>query len=352
MPIAALEETLTPPDPPPSAGEFTIFQRVYGIPLVAAAIDKLHETLSTNVLTARPYAVAQGLSVVVYQCWQPVLRPLAPLIARVDDFANTIFDLAETRLPYLFYATPDDIMNSVHNTRVIFLDDARTTLDEGIKRPALHVAEGIDERLAPFLDYYEDHIEPLSYRSARSELDETQYQYQRALNLTKALTERIATLPSNQWQQTSFLFQRSVIQVQELSDAMLAQLHALQRTISALATSMQRSVTATRKQLTMTLVEAANALSAAIADLQATMTSEDLTTGERIDRVAYLTTSRINPLLERVRAGSYSEDEFGSCCEGESNRHCEEQPGSFCEDGPGQYLKDDVGSYHEEGKWP
>ena len=145
MPGAAFEETSTAPDPPPSAGEFTIFQRVYGIPLVAAAIDKLHETLSTNVLTARPYAAAQGLSVVVYQCWQPVLRPLAPLIARVDDFANTIFDLAETRFPYLFYATPDDIMNTIHNTRVILLDDARTTLDEGIKRPALHVAEGIDE---------------------------------------------------------------------------------------------------------------------------------------------------------------------------------------------------------------
>ncbi|KAL1713973.1 hypothetical protein EV715DRAFT_172602, partial [Schizophyllum commune] len=284
MPGAALEETSTTPDPPPSAGEFTIFQRVYDIPLVAAAIDKLHETLSTN--------------------------PLAPLIARVDVLANTIFDLAETRFPYLFDATPDDIMNVVYNTRATFFDDARTRLDEGIKRPALHVAEEIDERLAPFLDYYEDHIEPLGHKSARPtranehiELDGTQYQYQRVLGLANALIERIASVPFNRWQQTSFLLQRSTIQVQELSDAMLAQLHALQRTISYLATSMQRSVTAAQKQLRITLVEAVNALSATIADLQTTMTSEELTTGERIDRVVDLTTSRINPLLERVKAG-------------------------------------------------
>ncbi|KAL1734965.1 hypothetical protein EV714DRAFT_201366 [Schizophyllum commune] len=288
MPIAALEKTLTTPDPPPLAGKFTIFQRVYGIPLVAAAIDKLHETLSTN-------------------------RRLTPLIGRVDDFANTIFDLAETRFPYLFYATPEDIMNVAYERRATFFGDAQMTLDEGIKRPALHVAEGIDERLEPLLDYYEDHIEPLGDKSARStrpneqiEVQETQYQYQRALNLTKALLERITSVPSNQWQQTSFLFQRSVIQVQELSDAMLAQLHALQRTISYLATSMQRSVTAAQKQLRITLVEAVNALSATIADLQTTMTSEELTTGERIDRVVDLTTSRINPLLERVKAGSIS----------------------------------------------
>ncbi|KAL1673688.1 hypothetical protein EV122DRAFT_222113 [Schizophyllum commune] len=284
---AALEETSTTPDPPPSAGEFTILQRVYGIPLVAAAIDQLHETLSTN--------------------------PLAPLIARVDDFANTIFDLAETRFPYLFDATPEDIMDVIYNTRVTFSDDARTALDEGIKRPGLRVAEGIDERLTPFLNYYEGHIEPLGYKYARStranehtKPDETQYQYQRALSLSKALTERITYIPSNQWQQTSFLFQRSVIQVQELSDAMLAQLHALQRTIYHLATSMQRSVTAAQKQLAITLVEAANALSATIADLQTTLTSEELTAGERIDRVVDLTTSRINPLIERVRAGSIS----------------------------------------------
>ncbi|KAL1666015.1 hypothetical protein GGF50DRAFT_51618 [Schizophyllum commune] len=287
MPIAALEETLTPPDPPPAAGEFTIFQRVYGIPLVAAAIGKLHETLSTN-------------------------RRLAPLIGRVDDFANTIFDLAETRFPYLFYATPEDMMDVLHDTRATLVNDARTRLDEGIKRPALHLAEGIDERLAPFLDYYEDHIEPLGDKSARSstrpnehiEVHEMQYLYQRALSLANAVIERIASVPSNHWQQTSFLFQRSVIQVQELSDAMLAQLHALQRTISYLATSMQRSLTAAQKQLGITLVEAANALSTTITDLQATMTSEDLTTGERIDRVVGLTTSRINPLLERVRAGT------------------------------------------------
>ncbi|KAI4522034.1 hypothetical protein K525DRAFT_269273 [Schizophyllum commune Loenen D] len=352
MPSAIDDATSTKPDSSPSSGEFTIFHRVYGIPLVAAAIDKLHETLSTNVLTARPYAAAQGLSVVVYQCWQPVLRPLAPLIARVDVLANTIFDLAETRFPYLFDATPEDMMSVLYNTRATFFDDARTRLDEGIKRPGLRVAESIDERLTPVLDYYEDHIKPKLAGSTRAnehtELNGTQFQYQRALSLLKALTERIATLPSNQWQRTSFLFQRSIIQVQELSDAMLAQLHALQRAISYLATSMQRSVTATRKHLTITLVEAANALSATIAELQTTLASEDLTTGERIDRVVDLTTSRINPLLER----SYCEDEFESCCEGESNRHCEEQPGSFCEDGPGQYLKDDVGSYHEEGKWP
>ncbi|KAL1698687.1 hypothetical protein EV121DRAFT_284610 [Schizophyllum commune] len=361
--LAIVDATSTTPDSPPSAGEFTIFQRVYGIPLVAAALDKLHETLSTNVLTARPYAAAQGLAVVAYQCWQPVLKPLAPLIARVDVLANTILDLAETRFPYLLDATPEDMMDVLHDTRATFVNDARTRLDEGIKRPALHLAEGIDERLAPFLDYYEDHIEPLGDKSARStrpnehiEVHETQYQYQRALSLLKALIERIASLPSDQWQQTSFLLQRSVIQVQELSDAMLAQLHALQHTVSALATSMQRSVTAAQKQLTITLVEAANALSATIADLKTTLTSEELTTGARIDRVADLATSRINPLLERSDACSgdelvaHSEDKPGSFGVRKSNAYCED-PTQCSEDGPGEYLEVDVSPYREEGEW-
>ncbi|KAI5886874.1 uncharacterized protein SCHCODRAFT_02515753 [Schizophyllum commune H4-8] len=343
---------------PSPTGELTIFRRLYGIPLVAAALDKLHETLSTNVLTAKPYAVAQGISVVAYKCWQPVQRRLAPLIARVDDFANATFDLAETRFPYLFYATPEDIMDAAYTTRATFFDDARTTLDEGIKLPALHVAEGIDERLAPLLDYYEDHIEPLGHKCARSaranntELHETQYQYQRALDLTKALLERIASLPCDQWQQTSFLLQRSVIQVQELSDAMLTQLHTLQQTISYLATSMQRSVAAAQKQLTITLVEAANALSATLADLQNVLTSEELTAGERIDRIASITTSYAredeHDSYCEYNAGSYREDEFGSFCQAEPNSFCEE----CCEHGPGEYIEDDFGSYCEESAWP
>ncbi|KAI5886837.1 uncharacterized protein SCHCODRAFT_02602614 [Schizophyllum commune H4-8] len=279
MPSPTSKATSTMPDASLSTGEFTIFQRVLDIPLVAAALDE---------------------------------RLLATLIAPVDDLANTIFNLAETRSPHLFYAPPDDSLARLTKHATSF-DDARTMVDKGIKGPALHVAEGVDERLAPLVDYYENQIEPLSHKSAGStrakehiEGDEMQHQYQRAINLANALTKRVTSVPSSPLQQTTFPSQRSVIQVQDLSDTMLEQLHALSITFPCLATSLHRSVSAPQKQLMITLVEAANALSAIIANLQATLASKDLTTGEHIDRAADFTTARITSPLERMRAGMTS----------------------------------------------
>ncbi|KAL1738127.1 hypothetical protein HDZ31DRAFT_51458, partial [Schizophyllum fasciatum] len=199
------EPTLTSADAAPDV-VFTVLDRVYGIPLVAATLDKIHETLTTNALTKRPYAAARGLSAAAYESWQPVQTRLAPLITRVDGLANKVFDIVEARFPYPIHVKPEDVSSAARERRKSLVDSAHQTFDERVKLPAFHVAEGIDKRLAPIVDFVEAQVAPRVEKSAakahangNAALEETKYQYERALALSKALTERIASLPSEQF---------------------------------------------------------------------------------------------------------------------------------------------------------
>lgn len=307
MPDTMTEPTLTSSSPPPRA-EFTILQRVYGVPLVGASLDKLDAILTSNGLLARPYAAAKGISAAAYGYLQPIEARLAPLIVRADGLANRVFDIVESRFPYPFHVKPEE----VRERRTSLVDAAHKTFDERVRQPALHVVEGVDQRFAPVIDYVEGQVKPRANKAAGAAhensdaaLEETTYQYQRALALSKALTERIASYPSaqlNQLQEKSPLVDRSVNQIQEISDGMIAQLQAAQQSTADLASSLQRSASGVQGQLKDTLAETSNGLAETVRELQGVMTTEGLPLRERADRVAAITTARVNPLLEKVRA--------------------------------------------------
>jgi hypothetical protein len=80
---------------------------------------------------------------------------LAPLIVRADGIANKAVDVVESRYPYPFKAKPEDVARLVRERsesagkyvrerRESAVSVANKTIDEKVKSPVVHVAQGID----------------------------------------------------------------------------------------------------------------------------------------------------------------------------------------------------------------
>lgn len=127
------------------APEITIINRVVAIPLVASSLNTIHSTLANNTYTRGSYAQAQGISKAALSYAEPIQKTLAPLLVRADGFANMGFDAVESRYPYPFKTPTEDIMKDLKGTGDYAYDVANKTIDERVKSPALHVAQGIDQ---------------------------------------------------------------------------------------------------------------------------------------------------------------------------------------------------------------
>jgi hypothetical protein len=127
------------------APEITVLNRVISIPLVQSSLEKVNGTLSTNPYTRSPYSTAKGLSEAAFKLSEPLQCSIAPIIVRVDGYANKAVDMVESRYPYPFKATPEEVYNSIHEIQQQYADYATRTYDERVRNPALHVAQGIDK---------------------------------------------------------------------------------------------------------------------------------------------------------------------------------------------------------------
>ena len=127
------------------APEITIFGRIGSIPLVASSLDAVHATLSTNTYTATPYATATAITKTAYGWTEPVQKTLAPLIVRADGLANKGFDVVESRYPYPFKTSTDDIYKDLKGRSDQARDYATKTIDVRVKTPVYHAAQGIDQ---------------------------------------------------------------------------------------------------------------------------------------------------------------------------------------------------------------
>ena len=125
--------------------ELTVLRRVASIPLVCSSLESINGALSSNVLTRQPYSTAKGLSTTAYKYTEPLQIRLAPLIERADGIANKAMTAVESRYPYPFKAKPEDIASLVRESRQNAMDVANKAIDEKIKSPAIHMAEGIDQ---------------------------------------------------------------------------------------------------------------------------------------------------------------------------------------------------------------
>lgn len=135
-------QTQSQPAPVP---EITIITRVASIPLVASSLSAVHSTLTNNTYTRGSYAQAQGISKAALSFSEPIQKTFAPLIVRADGIANMGLDAVESRYPYPFKTPTEDIMKDLKGRTDSAYDMANKTIDERVRSPALHVAQGIDQ---------------------------------------------------------------------------------------------------------------------------------------------------------------------------------------------------------------
>lgn len=299
-------ETQTQPKLP----EFTALSRVASIPLVASSLDQIHSTLSSNVFTRSPYHAAQAISHTAYNYSQHLQVCLAPLIVRADGYANKGLDIVESKYPYPFKAKPEEVVSYVRERRQNVMSTANKRFDENVKTPALGVAEGIDKRFTPLVDYFEIAVNRVGKESGASSPtsppSECQYQYQRALSLSKHLKGNLYVYSAEhlkQLQQQSVLVQKAMVTANSIQDLASTSLSQAQAHIHTLSDSMlqelqklQQSTAALPQTIQSTYPDISNT----VKGLRDIVTTPDLPVSEKINRMGHEVKERVSPLLEKL----------------------------------------------------
>ncbi|KAI9509281.1 hypothetical protein F5148DRAFT_1189124 [Russula earlei] len=254
-------------------------------------------------LTRSPYTTAQAISLSALRASEPITARLAPLIVRADGFANKGLDAVESRYPYPFTVQREDLIKDLKERSEHARDVANKTIDERVRTPAYSAAQGIDQRLAPVVDYL---IARLGTQGNSSQT-ESKYQYQRAYALSRDLKDQILDYSNAQLQQlqsSSLLVQRatetaksiqvvassSVLAAQQkvssLSDTMVSELQKIQAATSTLPTNLQASFKPVQEGIAST-----------ISDLSSVIKSE-LPLNEKVGKLRLTVQDHVTPVLE------------------------------------------------------
>ncbi|KAG2038367.1 hypothetical protein BDR03DRAFT_992208 [Suillus americanus] len=278
--------------------EITVLNRVVSIPLIASSLEQINAILEKNMLTRSPYHAAQAITTTAYNYSQPIQIRLAPLIDRADDIANMGLDAVESRYPYPFQAKPEEMASYVRKT-------AGKTF-ENVRSPAVDVAEGIDKKFTPVVDYFERIAGNMSNESDASSLSspssDSQYQYQRAINLSKHLKDNLYVYSSEHLRQVQLqnvLVQRATDTANSISTLTASGFNNAQATAANLLSEMQKIHHSTT-QLPQTLQDAYPDISKAVVDLRNVITDPSLPVPEKINRVGREVKERVSPLLEKL----------------------------------------------------
>lgn len=116
-----------------------------------------------------------------------VLRDLAlergtPYITAVDTFANDKLDLAEKKFEFFFKAPAPEVLEFIKERRLELTEKAKDTFEEKVKIPAIAIGKDLDLRSKFIVDYVQDHV-PV-------EKTDAEYNYQRALGISKNLSDK------------------------------------------------------------------------------------------------------------------------------------------------------------------
>jgi len=280
-----------------------------------------------------------GLSGSAYKYAEPLQIRFAPLIEKADGYANKAVDIVESRYPYPFQAKPEDVAGYVRQRRQSaseyvrerrdsVVNAASKTLDERVKSPAITVAQGIDQKFAPIVDYFEERLN--THPSESKPPAESKYQYQRAYALSKSLTDQVYIYSNEhlkQIQAQSVLLQRATStahsiselassslssaqsKVHALSDTMLQELQKLQASTAALTASFTNNLHNSTSQLQarippqvlQTYTELSTGLSSAVVDFRGILAKDELTLQDKAAQIGSEVRERVSPLLESLK---------------------------------------------------
>jgi hypothetical protein len=338
--------------------------------MIHSGWETLNGTLSNNAYTRSTYNTAKELSSSAYKFTEPLQIRLAPLIVQADTYANKAVDAVESRYPYPFKAKPEEVVDYVRERRQGASDYANKTLDERIKSPALTVAHDLDQvcttrlsilhlvltlwvqRLTPLVNYFETTVSRLNQSEAGPSSPDAQYQYQRALALSKTLKDNVYEYTTEQLKHiqaqsvimyvftesyplswlliillhhsqrasetaqsinalASSSFTSAQSRVHNLSENMIAELQKLQAQTQSLSASIQSSIGASKSQIQtqlgpqiqQTYAEISNVLSATITDFNEILKKKDTPLPEKVGLVGKEVRERVSPLLETIKKG-------------------------------------------------
>jgi len=243
----------------------------------------------------------------------------------------------ESRCPYPFKAQPEEVAalarQSQQNTTAYVherVNNMNKAIDERVRTPALNVAQDIDLRFAPVVDYFENAVSRLNgSNSVPSTPSDTKYQYQRAFALSKTLGDNIYVYSNDQLRHirdqslvlqkasetaqsitaaTSSSLASAHSRVVSLSDSMLVELDKLQKSAASitasLQTTLQNSTAQIQSQIPQIQQYYANisvALSSAANELTSIITSKDHAFNDKVGLLGKEVRERIQPLLESVK---------------------------------------------------
>ncbi|KAJ8508261.1 hypothetical protein ONZ45_g9457 [Pleurotus djamor] len=261
-----------PPEAAAAAPEITFLNRMVSIPLVSSSLQTINDALAANAYLKSPYSTAKDLSASAYKYTEPLQVRLAPLIVRADGYANKAVDIVEAKYPYPFHAKPEEVATLVRESRDNAVTLANKNFDEKVKSPALNVAQGIDNTLAPIVDYLEAYLNS-SPNAGPSSPPDSKYQYQRAIALSKTLKDRAYIYSGDQIkhiQTHSALVNTAMGTAQSISDLTTSSLATAQERVHALSNTMLAEL-----QKVQTSAHALSAsLSTTASDLQAAIRSQ------------------------------------------------------------------------------
>ncbi|KIY64244.1 hypothetical protein CYLTODRAFT_446112 [Cylindrobasidium torrendii FP15055 ss-10] len=311
-----------------SLPEFKALARFLNIPLISSSLTTVTETLASNVYTRSPYNTAKGISTSAYKYSEPIQLRFAPLITRADDYANKGFDVVESRYPSVFTTKPEDVTTFVRTRR----ESASKAIDERVRQPAWQVAQGIDERFTPVLNYVETAYTKVNGDTPPASPEEApKYQYQRALALSLSVRNQVFTYSAEQLKQfqehsalvkkasetsqsVSALASSSLSSAQShahgLSETMVAELQKLQASSAAVAHSLQESVHNSTSHLQTQIPphvqelysEFSQKLGTTVTDLRAIIVDKDIPLQEKLAKMTAEVTETVSPLLENLKS--------------------------------------------------
>ncbi|KAI0090074.1 hypothetical protein BDY19DRAFT_1068776 [Irpex rosettiformis] len=303
---------------PQTAPELTILYRVAAIPLVATSLDTIHQTLTNNPYTRSPYATAQGLSKTALGYTEPIQKTIAPLIVRADGLANKGLDVVESRYPYPFKTPTEDIVKDLKDRSDQARNVANKTIDDNFVHPALTVAQGIDQRFTPVVDYFEVAVRKV-HSTTGSPIEETpkegteapKFQYQRAYALSKGLTDQLLSFSAeqiNQIRNQNAYVQRAAEAANRVSEVASTSYGVAQEKVHAVSDvlllelhKVQQSTAALPSQLHASFNDLSSNLSGAMSDISTILTSSD-PLNEKVGKVRDTVQQRVSPVLEASSA--------------------------------------------------
>ncbi|CAE6518207.1 unnamed protein product [Rhizoctonia solani] len=322
-----MAETQTAPPAEPS--HLTSVERMGKIPVVNDTLATINAILSQNTYSKGLYSTAQAYSERAYNLSQPVQIHLAPVIGRVDGYANKGLDALESRWPYPFQVTTEEVISTLrqgpdtaYGLATAYANVATKAYEDRVKTPAYVLVSKVDSTLlTPIVDRFEVVVNKLhkdtpsspSSASSSSSSDSegaSERQYARAYRLSLDLKDQIVVVSSEQFrllQQNNVYIQRATDSLYNLTNGITnlshesgARAHHLAQSVLAELENMQHMVQSRKEALPGQYVALKDAVGATLSEVRGIVHEADVPVSEKAVKVRDVVVARVHPVLQQV----------------------------------------------------